>query len=102
MCDGKLTGCQCDAPASRAPLAGCDQQGPTLPVFRSGGATSEGSEVRAACDELITSVCRLKDITDTEEDEFFAQRYLDVMAAIAELTKAVVVYAEPDAGMEPN
>ena len=74
---------------------------PPLPTLRTGGATPAGDEVREACGEIITSVCRLKDITDPEGDEFFTQRYMDVMSDLADLTRAVGEYMEPDAGLEP-
>ncbi len=106
MCDGsysQLTGCPCSS--ARAPLANCVQESPALPTFPH-GASEEGDEVRDACHEVITAVCRLKDIIDVspdddDEEHQVTRKFLDVIGAIADLTKAVVAYNEPDDGGEP-
>ncbi len=91
---------------SRAPLADCVQEAPALPVLPH-GASEEGDEVRDACHEVITAVCQLKDIIDVSpDDEGEASRvmgrYIDVQSAMADLTKGVIAYNEPDDGGEPH
>ncbi len=87
-------------------MCNCVQQGPAEPVFPH-GASEEGNEVREACSDVITAVCRLKDIIDVSPDDAneeheVASKYIDALLAVADLTQAVVAYMEPDAGMEPN
>ncbi len=107
MCNGQLTGCQCDAPGSRAPLANCVQEAPALTPLRSGGASEEGDEVRDACLDVIAAVRCLKDIIDVspdddDEERKVTRKFLDVVGAIADLTKAVSAYNEPFDGGEPH
>lgn len=63
---------------------------------------TEGDVLAETCDDLIRSVHFLREIVNMPGDGFVAQRHLDVMGAVADLTQAVVTYLEPDAGMEPN
>lgn len=108
MCDGsysQLTGCPCGQGVERAPLADCVQKSPELPTLPL-GASDEGDEVRDVCSDVIQAVCRLRDIIDASpEDDDEAQqvtsKFLDVVSAVADLTKSVVVYNEPEDGGGP-
>lgn len=64
-------------------------------------STIEGDQVREACDDVIHSLELLRDLPDTLDDGMLIARYIDVQQVIAELTRIVVEYGEPDAGMEP-
>lgn len=91
---------------TRAPLAGCVQEGPTLrPLIRTSHVESEeGIEVREACSDVIWSVDYLRDSIDTNDDSdrsLASLKYLYLMSAIADLTKAMVTYLEPEDGGEP-
>ncbi len=94
----------CSGSLIRQALAGCVDEAPELPPLRAGGATPEGDEVREECGEIITSVCQLKDIIDSADDvdkSLAPSKYLYVMMAVADLTKALVTYLEPEDGGEP-
>ncbi len=93
-------------PPSRAPLANCVQEAPALTTFPH-GASEEGDEVREVCSDVISAVCRLKDIIDVspddEREEYQVMRkFIDVVGAMADLTKAVSAYNEPFDGGEPH
>ena len=84
----------------------CENQQSPAPLVFPHGASEEGDEVREACDDVITAACRLKDIIDVSPDDDneyhdVAAKYIYVMGAVADLTKAVVAYMEPDDGGEP-
>ena len=103
MCGGKLTGCQCDVFGSRAPLAGCVQKAPTLTPFPH-GASDEGGDVNDSCVDVILAVGDLRDSIDSADDadkSLAPLKYLYLMSAIADLTKALVTYLEPEDGGEP-
>ncbi len=110
MCDGsysQLTGCQCSRQpsATAAPLADCVQEAPILPTLPH-GASEEGDEVRDACLDVISAVCCLKDIIDVspdddDEEHQVTSKFIYVIGAIADLTKAVAAYNEPSDGGEP-
>ena len=107
MCDNGNCGnlmCTSEQP-TRAPLANCVQEGPALPVLPH-GASDEGDEVRDACFDVISAVCCLKDIIDVspdddDEEHQVTSKFIYVISALAELTKAVVAYNEPEDGGEP-
>lgn len=63
--------------------------------------TAKGDLVREACQEVIDVVNGIRDLADDPDDEFIEKRLPSLMIHVGELTLAVVVYAEPDAGMEP-
>ena len=88
---------------TRAPLSGCVQKGPTLtPLSRV--ETEEGIEVREACSDVISSVGYLLDSIDSDGDpdrSLSPLKYLYLMSSVADLTKAMVTYLEPEDGGEP-
>lgn len=101
MCDGgysQLTGCLC---IPRPPLASCVQEAPALSPL----CSDEVNEVREACEDIISAVGRLKDsiglVSDDAGKGLVPLQYLYMLSAIADLTKAVIVYMEPEDGGEP-
>ena len=93
--------------SSRAPLSGCVQKGPTLTPLPHGdgeSSTEEGIEVREACSDVISSVGYLLDSIDSDDDpdrSLSPLKHLYMMSAVADLTKAMVTYLEPEDGGEP-
>ena len=88
---------------TRAPLAGCVQKGPALHTLLH-GESDEGNEVRDVCSDVISAVGYLRDSIDSADDEnksLAPLKYLYLMSAIADLTKALVTYLEPEDGGEP-
>ena len=89
----------------RAPLSGCVQEAPILtPLPNDESPTDEGIEVREACSDVISSVGYLLDSIDSDDDPdrgLSPLKYLYLMSAVADLTKAMVTYLEPEDGGEP-
>ena len=88
---------------TRAPLSGCVQTGPAWTPL-SHVDTEEGIEVREACSDVISSVGYLLDSIDSDDDPdrgLSPLKYLCLMSAVADLTKAMVTYLEPEDGGEP-
>ncbi len=79
----------------------CCENGPPCPP------TVECQIVSEACDDVIAAINYLRKVVDEEDSEvrhragLIIREYVNVQQAIAELTQAVVMYTEPDAGMEP-
>ena len=91
---------------TRAPLSGCVQEGPTLrPRIRADHVESdEGREVNDSGVDVILAVGYVRDSIDSDDDpdrSLAPLQYLYLMSAIADLTKAMVTYLEPEDGGEP-
>ena len=107
MCKGNCGHIMCDAPGSRAPLAGCVPEGPTLHTLPH-GKSDEGDEVQEACLDVVSAVNDLKDSIagsggtgDDADKSLVPLYYLYLMSTIADVTNALVTYLEPEDGGEP-
>jgi hypothetical protein len=73
--------------------------------------TVEAEMMQEACTDVADAAKRLSEIVvehDRRDDDLARpctlllwSTYVDVQQAIATLTQAIVIYSEPDAGMEP-
>lgn len=72
--------------------------------------TVEGDMLREACEAVADSANFLKDIvaemdagqrSPTGNDSLLLAKYLDMQQAVGELTRQLVDFMEPDAGLEP-
>ena len=66
--------------------------------------SEEGLEVNDSCVDVILAVGYLRDSIDADDDSdrsLAPLKYLYLMSAIADLTKAMVTYLEPEDGGEP-
>lgn len=64
--------------------------------------TVEGDMLKEACDEVIETLGRIKELVDEGDgdERAFTARCIDLTIEVGELVRQVVEYTEPDAGLE--